>query len=332
VKCSVITDFIFAISVFSIFLFAGCDRAPSHEVVLYTSVDEPIASPIVRDFEKQTGIHVRLVTDTEASKSVGLAERLRAEKSNPQADVWWGNEPFYTIQLGEEGLFQPYESQSSAQINPMYQDPQHRWAGNGLRMRVIAAVGVEGSNEFPTSIEDLAAPGSKFRLAMATPTAGTTGGHVAALYFLWGNDRADAFFRALRANGIKLLGGNSNVAEAVARGTIDFGLTDNDDVNEAKQFVIDPNHSLQAIAPDQTGIGTLMIPTTVGIVAGTQHLDDAKQLADFLLSMQVEKKLLERKFIVESVRGNPNVKPMQIDYSAVAKMMPQAIRRATAIL
>src|SRR5262245_2923440 len=68
-------------------------------VVLYTSVDEPYARPIVREFERRTGIEVVLKTDTEASKSVGLAERVRAEKDNPQAEVWWSNEPFHTVAL-----------------------------------------------------------------------------------------------------------------------------------------------------------------------------------------------------------------------------------------
>src|SRR5262245_48109358 len=119
--------------------FSSCDRATSSEIVLYTSVDQPYAEPIVREFEKQSGIHLRLVTDTEASKSVGLAERLRAEKANPQCDVWWGNEPFNTINLAEEGLLQPYESPSAKDVTPMYVDPEHRWAGNGLRARVIAS-------------------------------------------------------------------------------------------------------------------------------------------------------------------------------------------------
>ncbi len=79
-------------------------------------VDEPIARPIIQEFEKQSGIQVVLVTDAEATKSVGLAERLRAEKGNPQADVFWGNEPFHTINLAEEGLLAPYESHSAKDV------------------------------------------------------------------------------------------------------------------------------------------------------------------------------------------------------------------------
>ena len=51
-------------------------------------------------FEKQTGIHVRLVTDTEATKSAALSERIEAEKDHPQADVYWGNEIFHTVAEG----------------------------------------------------------------------------------------------------------------------------------------------------------------------------------------------------------------------------------------
>ena len=86
-------------------LLAGCDRSgSSKEVVLYTSVDEPVAKPILDEFTKQTGIKVILKTDSEASKTAGLVETLRAEKANPQADVFWDNEPFHTINLAEEGV------------------------------------------------------------------------------------------------------------------------------------------------------------------------------------------------------------------------------------
>src|SRR5947209_7594392 len=85
-------------SILVFILLVGCHRsAPPEQVVLYTSVDQPIAASIIKDFELQTGISVILQTDTEATKSAGLAERLRAEKDNPQADVWWGNEIFHTI-------------------------------------------------------------------------------------------------------------------------------------------------------------------------------------------------------------------------------------------
>lgn len=49
-------------------------------VVVYSSVDEVFAEPILKQFEKETGIQVALVPDTEETKSTGLVNRLIAEK------------------------------------------------------------------------------------------------------------------------------------------------------------------------------------------------------------------------------------------------------------
>jgi iron(III) transport system substrate-binding protein len=308
-------------------LIGGCSEKPARQVVLYTSIDQPIAAPIVREFEEKTGIKVTLVTDTEATKSVGLAERLRAEKSHPQADVWWSNEIFLTINLAEEGLLAPYDSPSAADVPARFKDAEHRWAANGMRVRVIVAA--EGVT-LPRSIEQLTDASWRGRLGIARPTAGTTGGHVAAIYALWGEERADQLFRSLRTNEIKLLGGNSVVAEMVGKGTLSAGLTDNDDAVAAAG----EGGKLQVALPDQDSIGTLVIPTTVSLVNGAKHADEAKPLIDFLLSKSVEQKLIDVKFAYGSVRdgGGASVKAMDLDYRTVAAKMPLAVRRATAIL
>ena len=300
------------------------------DVVLYTAVDHPYAAPIVREFEKQTGLRVTLVTDAEATKSVGLAERVRAEKANPQADVFWSNEPFHTINLASEGLLQPYESPSAREIADQFKDPEHRWAGNALRARVIAMATI--SSFIPAGIEDLTRPDFKGKITMARPTAGTTGGHVAAIYVLFGEEKATAYFRKLRDNGIKLVGGNSIVAEQVGRGNFFFGLTDNDDITAAQA-----NKGLVSqVLPDQGegGYGTLMVPTTIGLVAGAKNEANAQKLIDYLLSREVEQKLIDSKFAGWSVRGleKSKIKPMKVDYREVARALPQAVRKATAIL
>src|SRR5829696_10109397 len=112
----------FAIFLLPFAITSGCGRDSAETVTLYTSVDQPYAAPIIKAFEQKTGIKVVLVTDAEATKSVGLAERIRAEKANPQADVFWGNEPFHTINLAEEGLLQPYESPAAKDVRGEFKD------------------------------------------------------------------------------------------------------------------------------------------------------------------------------------------------------------------
>jgi iron(III) transport system substrate-binding protein len=302
-------------------------------ITLYTSVDQPIAKAVVSAFEKESGHSVKLVTDTEASKSVGLAEKLRAEKDRPRADVWWGNEPFYTIALADDGLLEPLDESAVASIDPHYVDRERRFAGAGLRVRVFAArEGVQ-----VRILEDLLQPDLKDQVVLARPTAGTTGGHVAAIYVKGGQSAADTFFRKLHANGAVMVGGNSVAAQQVANGNFKVCLTDNDDV--AAVNASDPKHRLMMIVPDQIGnppVGTLVLPTTVALVKKPGRAEASRELVAFLLSEKTEQVLLDQQFIAASTRKDAadslKVTAMDIDYAEVAKQMPEAIRRATALL
>jgi len=310
----------------SLFL-TGCGRDPD-SLTIYTSVDQPVAEPILKAFEQKTGIKVIARYDTEANKSVGLAERLRAEKDHPQCDVWWGNEIFLTINLATDGVLASYDSQSAADIPAKFKDAQHRWAASGMRVRVLAIPAIIDGLEPPRNLEDLAKRIYKNQIAMARPVSGTTTGHVAALYTIWGEAKADTFFKDLRANNIKLVGGNSMVVEGLKSGQFLAGLTDNDDA-EAAGFTI--NGQL----PDQqpSGLGTLAIPCTVAQVAGSPHADAAHKLIDYLLSKEVEQQLIAAKFVKFSVRAGPGeIRTMDVDYAKAAAILPQVTRRATAIL
>src|SRR6266850_910728 len=74
-------------------ILASCRPTSSRTVVVYVSEDQVFSEPILKDFERETGIAVKSVFDTEETKSTGVMNRLIAEKDNPQADVYWANEP-----------------------------------------------------------------------------------------------------------------------------------------------------------------------------------------------------------------------------------------------
>ncbi len=139
------------------------------------------------------------------------------------------------------------------------------------------------------------------------------------------------FFRGLRANGVSLLGGNAMVAESIARGQPWAGVCDNDDAADAASNV----GKLNATLPDQAEgeDGTLAMPCAIGLVAGGPNPAAGKRLIDFLLSREADQKLIEAKFAWCSTRDAAGKgKFMDVDYRAVAKAMPAAIRSATAIM
>src|SRR5215217_3667856 len=115
----------------------GDPRGAANQVTIYVSTDRVFSEPVLRAYEQKTGVKVNAVYDTEETKSTGLANRLLAEKNNPQADVFWSNEPVRTLVLKQKGVLAPYISPSADGIPNGLKDPGGYWTGFSSRMRVI---------------------------------------------------------------------------------------------------------------------------------------------------------------------------------------------------
>lgn len=301
------------------------------EVVLYSSVDEPYLRPLIERFEKQTGTKVRLVTDEEATKSAGLAERLEGEKDNPRADVYWGNEIFHTIRLADAGVLDPYRPATAEDVPAKWRDAKDRYVDIGVRMRVLVVSTRPENRDLAAKVhgvEDFGRPELKDRIGISNPGFGTASGYVAGLYVRLGPDNFRDLMRRWRANNVKLLGGNSVVAEQVASGNLVAGVTDNDDVANGKA----DGQPIDAVVPDQQGIGTLLVPTTIGLVRGGPHAGAGKKLIDFLAAADVEKELIDKKFLAYSVRGDVGARGMDVDYAELSRQMPAAVKAALEVL
>lgn len=263
-------------------------------VTIYCSADEAIARPILAEFTKQTGIEVRPLFDTEAGKTTGLVHRLLAEKGRPRADVWWSSEIFGTIQLADAGVLAAYAPESAKDIPSEFRDPSSKWAAFGLRGRVLAYNPEKTSKDkLPKSWAELARPEYKGRVALANPLYGTTRGHMAAMNLLWGEDEFKRYVAGLKANGVRIADGNSQSVMMVARGDVEFGATDTDDVIAAiaRGDKVETCFPAMDAPGGQVMAGTLWIPNSVAVVAGGPNLEGAKKLADYLASGGVELKL-----------------------------------------
>ena len=324
------------ILVVSIPFLAGCPRpgGEAGRVVVYTSVDQVYAREVFRRFTEETGVGVRAVFDTEAGKTTGLYRRLLAERARPRADVFWNGEVCRTVQLADAGLAADLGDLVPPDIPRRWVDPGGKWAGFSLRARVIAYnTTLVKASEVPRTLEELAAPAWRGRVAMANPLFGTTASHAAALYEVWGRDRAEAFFRALRENEVRLVEGNSVVRDMVARGEALLGLTDTDDV-----FVgIREGLPIDMVLPDQEGTGTFVVPSTVMLVAGGPHPAQARRLVEFLLRPEVEEMLARGRPRQVPVRPGVERPPdlqrlaplraMEVDYRRVASAMASTAER-----
>src|SRR5438876_1366863 len=107
----------------------GCSATRKNTVTVYVSEDQVFSEPILKDFERETGITVRAVFDTEEAKSTGVMNRLVAERNNPQADVYWANEPIRAELLKQQGISAPYISPAANDIPALFKDPDGYWTG-----------------------------------------------------------------------------------------------------------------------------------------------------------------------------------------------------------
>lgn len=269
---------------------AAC--APSPDVVVYCSLDQEFAEPLIRRFESESGLRVHVEFDVEANKNVGLATRLREEAaSRPRCDVFWSNEFAQVVAFAHDGLLAPYDSPSARDIPAEFRDPEHRWTGFAARARVLI---VNTKLVDPTQIHsmwDLFDDRWKGKTAMAKPLAGTTLTHMAALPFVLGEDEARRYWRTAAARGasgdLNLANGNAHVMRLVREGEVAFGWTDTDDYNVAREA----GAPVAAVFPDRDGVGTLFVPNTVCLLASAPRPDAGRRFLDWVLRPEVEAEL-----------------------------------------
>jgi iron(III) transport system substrate-binding protein len=266
----------------------GKDADDKPEVVVYSSVDQVFAEPVLRQFEKQSNIRVRAVFDTEETKSTGVLNRIIAEANQPQADVFWSGDPMRPFQLIRRGLVEPYVAKSVASL-PAYAKGAEGWTGVAARARVLLVNTERVSSNPPTSLRDLANPRWKDQATIANPLFGTTTMHIAALFSLWGDAEAKHFLDAVKANGVRIAASNGEVKRLVSAGEVAWGVTDTDDAADA----LASGAPVRIIFPDQDQLGTLVMPTSVVIIRGARHIEAAHNLVDYLASAEVEKYLAD---------------------------------------
>jgi iron(III) transport system substrate-binding protein len=253
--------------------------------------------------------------------------------------VFWSNEPVRTLVLKSRGILAPYRSPSAEGIPAALVDAEGYWTGFSARIRVIAynTTLVKGGDA-PRSVFDLADPAWRGQVAIADPRFGSTSFHVAALYAMAGDDKMDDFFRRLKANDVRVVDGNSVVRDLVARGDVEVGLTDTDDVNVA----IEDGQPIAMVLPDADGLGVPVMPNMVSFIANAPHPDEGRRLIDYLLSADVERQLAQSEAVQiplhAGVQGPENIpaietfKPMTLDYTKAATRVEDVTSRLAGIL
>ena len=302
-------------------------------VVIYSALDREFAEPVLNGLAKQAGISLRSKFDVESTKTVGLTNTLIAEAVQPRCDLFWNNEILNTLRLKERGLLQPFQPLHAGDIPTAFIDRDGQWYGFAARARIlIVNTKTVAEADRPKGLADLVNSRWKGKIGMAKPLFGTTATQAACLFAAWGEEKAKAFFRELKANGVQIFSGNRQVATAVGSGQIAFGLTDTDDANGE----LEAGSPVAIVYPDREPgqLGTLFIPNTLAMMKGAPHPEAARRLADLIVSPEVEATLakglsvqiplLKSTKIPAQVETPATVHSMDVDFQAAAKLWDTA--------
>lgn len=303
---------VFGTSLFALSMTAGAAQAD--KLTYYCSAQEDWCQLMARSFEEATGIDVNM---TRKSSGETFAQ-VRAERSNPKGDVWWGGTGDPHLQAAEEGLTEEY-------LSPM-RDQLHDWAiaqaesannrtigiysgalGYGYNTELVAANNLSE----PSCWRDLLKPEFKGHVQMANPnSSGTAYTTLASIVQIFGEDDGFEFMKGLHANINQYTKSGSAPIKAAGRGENTIGIVFMHDA--VKQAVA--GFPIKVVAPCE---GTGYEIGSMSIIAGARNLEEAKQFYDWALSAEAQNLALQVNAFQVPSNVNAETSPMAPDMSSI---------------
>lgn len=279
-------------------LACGCaPKARKKLVRVYTPFPETTAQALAEAFEKKyPDIEVEQVLEG-TTKVFG---RIRAERENPRADVWYGAAgmlPF--IAATQEGLLEPYTPKGYVDLperrgNLVLRDKSWHWMG-----MVVIGLGyafnpqVLPPEEAPKTWDELAEPKWKGKIEMWDPASSGT-----ALLFLdaallraiqrgQGEEAGWDYLKAFWRN-MKGYTRDGKPAFSVARGEVEIGIHFE---HQLLEFLEEQSAGLD-LQNEQENIRWVLPPDSpitvdpIALVKGAPHPEEAKLFIDFVVGKE----------------------------------------------
>ncbi|MBB4637277.1 extracellular solute-binding protein [Longimicrobium terrae] len=154
-------------------LLAACSGGDGRAVL---TVYSPHGREMLSAFEKRfETAHPDIDLQYVDMGSQEVMDRVRSERANPQADIWWGAPSSMFQQAADDSLLAPSSPSWGAALPAGTRDPQGRWYGTYLTPEVIAYNGkAVPAAEAPKDWDDVLDPKWKGKLLIRDPMASGT--------------------------------------------------------------------------------------------------------------------------------------------------------------
>jgi iron(III) transport system substrate-binding protein len=250
-------------------------------ITLYNGQHEETTDALVKAFEKQTGVKVKVRNDDEDV----LAQQIEQEGAKSPADVFYTENTPPLARLDEKGLLAPIDASALGQVPTADSATDHNWIGVSARVSTL----VYNTNDLtpsqlPTSILDLADPKWKGKLDIA-PSETDFQPLVTAVASDIGDAATVTWLKALKDNaGAHLDPDNETLVANVNKGTTQLGVINHYYWYRLKdEDGASGTHSaLHNFAPQDDGY--LLDVSGAGVMKSSKHQAAAQALVSFLVS------------------------------------------------
>lgn len=252
------------------------------KLTIYAGLMEDHMIKAVQEFEKETGVK----TEAVRLSSGEILGRVRAEKDNPQASVWFGGPADALVQADDEGLLEHYKSAEAANIPDKYKDKNGAWTGIYVgylgfasNKKLLEEKGVEA----PTSWQDLLKPEFKGQVSIANPgSSGTAYTALATIVQLMGEEEGLKYMKALDGQIKTYEKSGTAPARMAGQGEVMVGISFlHDGIKYREEGLTD----LVLTAPSE---GTGYEIGAVGIIKGGPDQEAAKMFVDWCLAKEAQ--------------------------------------------
>ncbi len=261
---------------------SGEQTATAPEITLYSGRGESLVDPLIRRFESETGIRVRVRYAGTAELAVLLAE----EGERTPADLFWGQDAGALGSLARAGLLAELPESLLEDKPEIYVSATGQWIATSGRARVLAySPSRVTATEFPESVFDLTRQQYRGRVGWA-PTNGSFQAFVTAMRVAYGDARTADWLRDMGANDAQAYRNNTALVEAIAAGEIDFAITNN---YYLLRFLADnPEYPVSQRFFADGDIGNLVNVASVGVLGTSSRYEPAVRFVEFLLQQEAQ--------------------------------------------
>jgi thiamine transport system substrate-binding protein len=270
-------------------------------ITLVTHDSFAVSEQVLRAFTRETGITVEILRAGDAGTALN---QVILTKDAPLGDVFFGVDNTFLTRALDAGIFQQYGSSELADIGDEYElDPEHRVNPidhGDVCINYDKRWFSDHDLAVPTSLADLTKKRYKGLLVTENPATSSPGlAFLLATRAKFGEDGWDAYWERLRANDVEVVAG----WEEAYNGSFSGG-----EGNGERPLVVSYASSPAAAVyfsdprPKTSPVGTMLSSCFrqvegVGILRGTEHPNETRELVDFMLSERFQADLPLQMFV-----------------------------------